>query len=226
MLQPSEKVAPVGCIAGLRWALGEMGKRLPLIAQLPNSTILLAKPIVNSTYTAGRWQFCGRRLVVSISDSVWSLVVGLLGVVDFWQVWDWHERNAACRRRAAWDTNFDHIDHPFVHERTRGTTKNGNGNTLLSTKGREGPRRTTKNGNGNTLLSTKAREGPRRTAKATPFCPRRAAKGHEGPRRTATATPFCPRRAAKGHEENLIPFDLGRPRRATKGCSGALRIPP
>ena len=64
-------------------------------------------------------------------------------------------------------------------------------------KGHEGPRRTTKNGNGNTLLSTKGREGPRRTATATPFCPRRAANGntlfvHDGPRRTTkkTLNPF------------------------------------
>ena len=106
-------------------------------------------------------------------------------------------------RRAARGHEERQRQHLFVHEGPRRATKNGNGNTLLSTN----ERRTTKNGNGNTLLSTKGRkghEGPRRTATATPFCPRRAAKGHEGPRRTATATPFCPRRAAKKTLNPLI----------------------
>ena len=105
-----------------------------------------------------------------------------MGVVDFWLVWDWRGRLGA------------------FGGGPRGATKNGNCNTLLSAKGREGPRRTATATPFCPRRAAKGHEGPRRTATATPFCPRRAAKGHEGPRRTATATPFCPRRAAKGHE--------------------------
>ena len=124
-------------------------------------------------------QSWGRRLVVSISDSGWSLVVVLLAVAFFGWL--------------------------------------GIGVDGMRAVG-EGPRGATKNGNCNTLLSTKGHEGPRRTATAEPFCPRRAAKGHEGPRRTATATPFCPRRAAKDHEERQLqhPFVREGPRRTTK----------
>ena len=79
-------------------------------------------------------------------------------------------------RRATKDHEERQLQHPFVHEGPRRTAtatpfcprraaKNGNGNTLLSTKGREGPLRATKNGNCNTLFSTKGREGPRRTTK-------------------------------------------------------------
>ena len=116
-----------------------------------------------------------------------------------------------CPRRATKDHEERQLQLLFVHEGPRRAAKNGNGNFLLSTKGRDHeerafcPRR-----------AAKGHEGPRRTATATPFCPRRAAKGHEGPRRTATATPFCPRRAAKGHEgprrtATATPFVHGGP---------------
>ena len=92
-------------------------------------------------------QSWGRRLVVSISDSGWSLVVVLLAVAFF----GWFGIGVDGMRA--------------VGEGPRGAMMNGNGNTLLSTKGREGPLRATKNGNCNTLFSTKGREGPRRTTK-------------------------------------------------------------
>ena len=206
-----------------------------------------------------------------------------MGVVDFWLVWDWRGRlgafgggprgatkNGNCNtllsakgregprrtatatpfypRRAAKDREERQRQHPFVHEGPLRATKNGNGNTFLSTKGREGPRRaakghegprrTTKNGNGNTLLSTKGREGPRRTATATPFCPRRAAKGREERQRQHLFVHEGPRRAAKNGNSNTFLSTMGRegprrtatatpfcPRRAAKGHEGPRRKP-
>ena len=99
-----------------------------------------------------------------------------------------------CPRRAAKGHEEWQRQHLFVHEGPRRATKNGNGNTFLSTKGREG--------------ATKGREERQRQHPFVHEGPLRATKNGTNTRRTATAThlfvhegPLRPPFRLMGHEE-------------------------
>ncbi len=193
-------MAQVDCYTGRRSTVGEAGGRTPHV-----SAVTLLNYIACSTecqFDFGwRWvRRWGRRLGVSISDSIWSWVVGLL------MSGEGHgelQRQHLYPRRAAKNCNCN----TFFRGGPRRHAENCNCNTFF----REGPRRTAKNYNCHTLFH----EGPRR---ATENCncntffrggPRRHAENcninffsHGGPRRTATAMPF----STKGREEGLLFF--------------------
>ena len=155
-------MAQVDCYTGRRWTVGEAGGRTPLISAVALLNYIACSTECQFDFGWGWVRSWGRRLGVSISDSSWSWVVGLL-------------MSGGGPRRTATSTSLS----TKGREGPRRTATA----TPFSTKGREElqrqhlyPRRATENCNCNTFV----RGGPRRHAEncnVNIFI-------HEGPRRT------------------------------------------
>ena len=177
-------MAQVDCYTGRRWTVGEAGGRTPLISAVALLNYIACSTECQFDFGWGWVRSWGRRLGVSISDSSWSWVVGLL------MSGEGHgelQRQLLYPRRAAKDREERQLLHLFP----RRAAKNCNVNFFFH----GGPRRTATA----TPFSAEGRGDTRRTATATSLSTKgrgehfliRGGSGMRGRNASCSSGTFC-----------------------------------